>query len=198
MSRPPSPRCSASRSRARAGGAWSGCCAWRPGRERRTPRRATRHGLVRALGPAAAAAPARARQRPLRRALERRRRPRRSRRGHPRRRAPSAARRPASTSPTCACAAWCETGLLGHAYVIFFFVGEVGDGTLRPAPGVELAWHDLARVHELPLVPDLHELLPALLTNPEPVLAVERYDGADRPLAFAFEGEVGAPRGGSL
>jgi 8-oxo-dGTP diphosphatase len=90
-----------------------------------------------------------------------------------------------------------ETGLLGHAYVIFFFVGEVADGTLCPGPGVELAWHDLARVRELPLVPDLHELLPALLTNPEPVLAVERYDGADRPLAFAFEGEVGAPRGGS-
>jgi len=90
-----------------------------------------------------------------------------------------------------------ETGLLGHAYVIFFFVGEVAEGTLRPAPGVELAWHDLSRVVELPLVLDLHELLPALLTNLEPVLAVERYDGADRPLAFAFEGDVDVPRGGS-
>jgi 8-oxo-dGTP diphosphatase len=90
-----------------------------------------------------------------------------------------------------------ETGLLGHAYVVFFFVGEVGDHTLRPAPGLELAWHALARVHELPLVDDLHELLEALLTNPEPVLAVERYDGADRPLAFAFDGERPAPRGGS-
>ena len=110
----------------------------------------------------------------------------------------SCTRRRASLSPTLRLRGVVhETGLLGHAYVIFFFVGEVADGTLRPAPGVELAWHDLARVHELPLVPDLHELLPALLTNPEPVLAVERYDGADRPLAFAFEGEVGAPRGGS-
>jgi 8-oxo-dGTP diphosphatase len=90
-----------------------------------------------------------------------------------------------------------ETGLLGHAYVIFFFVGEVAEGTLRPAAGVELAWHDLARVHQLPLVPDLHELLPALLTNPEPVLAVEHYDGADRPVAFAFDGEAGTERGGS-
>ncbi len=89
-----------------------------------------------------------------------------------------------------------ETGLLGHAYVVFFFVGDVVSRALRPAPGVELAWHELARVRELPLVDDLHELLHALLTNPEPVLAVERYDGADRPLAFAFDGEQPAPRGG--
>jgi len=90
-----------------------------------------------------------------------------------------------------------ETGLLGHAYVVFFFVGEVADRALRPAPGIELAWHELARVRELPLVDDLHELLDALLTNPEPVLAVERYDGADRPLAFAFDGESRAPQGGA-
>jgi 8-oxo-dGTP diphosphatase len=90
-----------------------------------------------------------------------------------------------------------ETGLLGHAYVVFFFVGEVSAPALRPAPGLELAWHDLARVRELPLVDDLHELLDALLTNREPVLAVERYDGTDRRLAFAFDGEPRAPRGGS-
>ena len=90
-----------------------------------------------------------------------------------------------------------ETGLLGHAYVVFFFVGEVADPALRPAPGVELAWHELARVRELPLVDDLHELLDALLTNPEPVLAVERFDGADRPLAFAFDGDPCPPRGGT-
>jgi len=91
-----------------------------------------------------------------------------------------------------------ETGMLGHAYVVFLFVGEVAAPTLRPAPGIELAWHELSRVRELPLVDDLHELLEALLTNPEPVLAVERYDGADRPLAFAFDGNEPARRGGSL
>jgi 8-oxo-dGTP diphosphatase len=89
-----------------------------------------------------------------------------------------------------------ETGLLGHAYVVFFFVGEVDEPVLRPAPGVELAWHDLSRVRELPLVDDLHELLGRLLTNPEPVLAVERFDGADRQLVFAFDGEPGGPGGG--
>jgi 8-oxo-dGTP diphosphatase len=91
-----------------------------------------------------------------------------------------------------------ETGLLGHAYVVFFFVGEVSEPALRPAPGVELAWHDLARVRELPLVDDLPLLLDALLANPEPVLAVERYDGTDRRLAFAFDGEPPAGVRGGL
>jgi len=90
-----------------------------------------------------------------------------------------------------------ETGLLGHAYVVFFFVGEVAEPGLRPAPGVELAWHDLARVRELALVDDLRELLEAVLVNPEPVLAVECYDGADRRIAFAWDGEPDAPAGGS-
>ena len=89
-----------------------------------------------------------------------------------------------------------ETGLVGHAYVVFFFVGEVHAPRLAPAPGVELAWHEQARLRELPLVDDLHELLEALLVNPEPVLAVERFDGADRRLAFAWDGEPEAKRGG--
>jgi 8-oxo-dGTP diphosphatase len=90
-----------------------------------------------------------------------------------------------------------ESGLVGHAYVVFFFVGEVGAERLSAAPGVELAWHELARVRELPLVDDLHELLEALFVNPEPVLAVERFDGSDRRLAFAWDGEPEA-RGGGL
>jgi 8-oxo-dGTP diphosphatase len=90
-----------------------------------------------------------------------------------------------------------ETGLVGHAYVVFFFVGEVETERLAPAPGVELAWHELARVRELPLVGDLHELLETLLVNPEPVLAVERFDGTDRRLAFAWDGAPEA-EGGSL
>lgn len=89
-----------------------------------------------------------------------------------------------------------ETGLTGHAYVVFFFVGDVDERRLAPAPGVELAWHELSRIRELPLVDDLHELLPALFVNPEPVLAVERFDGADRRLAFAWDGAPDAREGG--
>ena len=90
-----------------------------------------------------------------------------------------------------------ETGLGGHAYVVFFFVADVASPRLAPAEGVELAWHELSRVRELPLVDDLHELLDALLVNPEPVLAVERFDGADRRLAFAWDGEPEVGRGGT-
>jgi 8-oxo-dGTP diphosphatase len=90
-----------------------------------------------------------------------------------------------------------ETGLLGHAYVVFCFVGEVAERRLRPAPGVELAWHPLERLRSLPLVDDLFDLLEAILANPEPVLAVERYDGADGRLAFAFDGAPPTPAGGA-
>jgi 8-oxo-dGTP diphosphatase len=89
-----------------------------------------------------------------------------------------------------------ESGLLGHAYVIFFFVGEVSEPALAPAPGVELAWHEIARVRELPLVGDLPALLEPILADGEPVLALERYDGADRPLGFAWDGAP-ARKGGS-
>ncbi|MEN8159362.1 MAG: NUDIX domain-containing protein [Myxococcota bacterium] len=80
-----------------------------------------------------------------------------------------------------------ETGLLGHAHVIFFFVADVSEPHLTPALGLELAWHERDRLSELPLVDDLHELLPALLATSEPVLAVERFDGADRRVGFAWD-----------
>jgi 8-oxo-dGTP diphosphatase len=80
-----------------------------------------------------------------------------------------------------------ETGLLGHAYVIFFFVGDVPEPRVVPALGLELAWHERDRLGELPLVDDLHELLPALLETSEPLLAVERFDGGDRRLAFGWD-----------
>ena len=81
-----------------------------------------------------------------------------------------------------------ESGLHGHAYVVFFFVAELAaPARLAPAPGVELAWHELAHVRELPLVDDLHELLDALLANREPALAVERFDGGDGQIAFAWD-----------
>jgi 8-oxo-dGTP diphosphatase len=80
-----------------------------------------------------------------------------------------------------------EVGLGGHAYVVFFFVGEVAEERLAPSPGLELAWHERARVHELPLVDDLHELLPVLLDTAEPKFAVQRFDGGDGRLAFDWD-----------
>jgi 8-oxo-dGTP diphosphatase len=80
-----------------------------------------------------------------------------------------------------------ETGLHGHAYVVIFFVGEVTETRLSPAPGLELAWHERARILELPLVDDLHELLPVLLDSAEPHFAVERFDGGDGRVGFDWD-----------
>lgn len=83
-----------------------------------------------------------------------------------------------------------ETGLLGCAYVIFFFVGEAPARGLHPAPGVELAWHPRSALASLPLVPDLDALLPRLLEAREPVFATETYDGGDGLVRVAFSGEA--------
>jgi 8-oxo-dGTP diphosphatase len=80
-----------------------------------------------------------------------------------------------------------ETGLRGHAYVVFFFVGEVTETRLSPTPGLELAWHERDRLRELPLVDDLHELLPGLLETSEARLAIERFDGTDRRVGFEWD-----------
>jgi 8-oxo-dGTP diphosphatase len=77
-----------------------------------------------------------------------------------------------------------ESGLLGQAYVIFLFVGNVADEGLRPAPGIELGWQPLSRLGELALVPDLPVLLPRLLGSEEVVFATQTFDGGDRPLAL--------------
>jgi len=82
-----------------------------------------------------------------------------------------------------------ESGLLGKSYVIFLFVGESGLRELRPADGLELAWHPARRLAGLPLVPDLGELLPRLLEPGDPVFATEIYDGGDGLVSLSISGE---------
>jgi 8-oxo-dGTP diphosphatase len=82
-----------------------------------------------------------------------------------------------------------ETGLLGEAYVVFLFAAPVASRALRPETGAELRWQPLDRLAELPLVSDLPALLPRLLAAGEPVFATERYDGGDRRLELAIEGD---------
>jgi 8-oxo-dGTP diphosphatase len=74
-----------------------------------------------------------------------------------------------------------ETGLLGHAHVVFVFVGEVRECSVRSPEGLELAWHPIRELASLPLVHDVAALLPRALAAERPFFAVERYDGADRP-----------------
>ncbi len=82
-----------------------------------------------------------------------------------------------------------ESGLLGHHYVVFLFVGECGEGEARAGDGVgELAWHPVEALAALPLVPDVHVLLPRLLEARETLFVTERYDGSDVPLSLAIGG----------
>ncbi len=83
-----------------------------------------------------------------------------------------------------------ESALLGHAYVVFVFVGECASPALRPPPGAELRWQGVDRLAELPLVHDLLELIPRLLSAEEPFFVTETYDGRDRPVAFSVDGEA--------
>ena len=82
-----------------------------------------------------------------------------------------------------------ETGLLGHAYVVFLFVGEATSPAARPGDGVgELAWQPLDALARLPLVPDIGVLLPRLLEAREPLFVTERYDGGDVPVGLWIGG----------
>jgi 8-oxo-dGTP diphosphatase len=74
-----------------------------------------------------------------------------------------------------------ETGLLGQAHVVFVFVGEVEDRSVRSPEGLELAWHPIRAIGSLPLVHDVAALLPRALAADRPFFAVEHYDGAGRP-----------------
>ena len=74
-----------------------------------------------------------------------------------------------------------ETGLLGHAHVLFVFVGEVRERRAHSPEGLELAWHPIRELASLPLVHDVATLLPRALAAERPFFAVAHYDGADRP-----------------
>lgn len=83
-----------------------------------------------------------------------------------------------------------ESGLLGHAHVLFVFVGESAEGALRPMRGLELAWQPLEALASLPLVHDVAVLLPRALSAAEPFFATERYDGTDRNTSIQIDGEA--------
>jgi 8-oxo-dGTP diphosphatase len=86
-----------------------------------------------------------------------------------------------------------ESGLLGHAYVVFLFVGESASRALRPAPGVEAAWHPRAALGALDLVDDVAAWLDALLAADEVFFVTERYDGGDRRPVVALDGAPSSP-----
>lgn len=86
-----------------------------------------------------------------------------------------------------------ESGLLGHAYVVFLFVGESPTRRLRPAPGVEVAWHPRSGLGALDLVDDVAVWLDALLAADDVLFVTERYAGDDRRPAVEIDGVPAAP-----
>jgi len=86
-----------------------------------------------------------------------------------------------------------ESGLLGVAHVLFVFTGGTAERALHSAEGLELAWHPIDRVGELPLVHDVAELLPRALATRDPFFVTETYDGSDRRTSLRFD-EGGAAR----
>lgn len=77
-----------------------------------------------------------------------------------------------------------ETGLRSRNYVIFFFSAQAESKLLRPEPGIEIAWHDVNSLHDLPLVSDLPPLLDVIFGEGDPVFATQYYDGKDRSLSL--------------
>ena len=83
-----------------------------------------------------------------------------------------------------------ESGLLGHAHVLFVFCGSSRVRRLRAAQDLELRWQPLARVEELPLVNDVELLLSRALADGEPFLGVEHFDGSDRATRLDLGGRA--------
>jgi 8-oxo-dGTP diphosphatase len=81
-----------------------------------------------------------------------------------------------------------ESGLLGHAYVVFLFLGETHERALVAPREGELVWQPIEKLGERPLVADLAELLPRLLGSGDPFFVTQTFDGADRPLSLRVEG----------
>lgn len=91
-----------------------------------------------------------------------------------------------------------ESGLLGHDYVVFLFVGESERCEVRSPEGLTLCWHDLAKLDDLPLVEDLRTWLRPLLETDRPLVITQRYDGRDGLLSIQLDGTerpIGARQG---
>ncbi len=73
-----------------------------------------------------------------------------------------------------------ESGLVGHAHVVFVFGGRVVDRVLRPADGLEVAWHPIGAVETLPRVHDVDLLLRHALDAGDPIFLTASYDGDRR------------------
>jgi len=80
-----------------------------------------------------------------------------------------------------------ETGLLGHAHVLFVFRAQARGREIDASARRELRWQPLAQVEELALVADVAPLLARTLADGDPFFAIEHFDGGDRATRLEFE-----------
>lgn len=81
-----------------------------------------------------------------------------------------------------------ESGLVGHAHVLFVFVGRTPTRDFDSAEGLELEWHPLAKLDTLPLVHDVALLLERALVAKEPFFVVEAYRNGDEVVSVEIDG----------
>lgn len=77
---------------------------------------------------------------------------------------------------------------LGDHDLVFVFLGRAARRPLRSPEGLELRWQPIADLSRLGLVHDVAVLLPRVLAEDEPFVALERYDGSDRCLSLSIDG----------
>ncbi|MGH0033209.1 MAG: NUDIX hydrolase [Myxococcota bacterium] len=80
-----------------------------------------------------------------------------------------------------------ESGLLGHAYVVFVFTGAAPRRRLVSPEGLTLRWQPVSELSSLALVHDVAVLLPRALAGGDPFFVTETYDGTDRRLSLEFD-----------
>ena len=84
-----------------------------------------------------------------------------------------------------------ESGLLGHAHVLFIFIAEQSDADLLEEldspEGLLLAWQPLGDLTALPLVHDVDVLLERALSAREPFFALETYAEGAVPTSVRIE-----------
>jgi 8-oxo-dGTP diphosphatase len=83
-----------------------------------------------------------------------------------------------------------ESGMVGNAYVVFLFYGEIAErpiAELTSPEGIALAWQPIEKLGDLPLVSDIAELLPKVLASGAPFFATESFDGSDKQVAMRVE-----------
>jgi 8-oxo-dGTP diphosphatase len=78
--------------------------------------------------------------------------------------------------------------LLAHHVVMFVFAGRSQRARVESPEGLELRWQPIAELHDLRLVHDVAILLPRVLGQGDPFVALTTYDGGDRCLSLCIDG----------